>query len=128
MKQKPPNPSTVGLHAEEAARRFLEQKGLDHITSNYHCRNGEIDLIMRSGNSILIFVEVRLRNNRNCGSGADTVTPSKQRKISRTALHYLQKHPQYCDYSLRFDVVSGSLHQGRYQFDWIEEAFWPGDN
>ncbi len=128
MKQKPPNPSTIGLHAEESARGFLEQQGLEHIVSNYHCRGGEIDLIMRAADSTLVFIEVRLRSNRHCGSGADTVTTAKQQKISKTALHYLQSHPQYQESPLRFDVVSGSLHQGCYHFDWIEEAFWPGDN
>jgi len=73
-------------------------------------------------------VEVRLRSNRNYGSGADTVTPAKQNRLSRTALHYLQSNPQYEEWAIRFDVVSATLDKDQYQFHWIEEAFWPGDN
>ncbi|MBC8519917.1 MAG: YraN family protein [Gammaproteobacteria bacterium] len=118
----------AGHDAEMAVSEFLQQSGLIPITSNYSCKAGEIDLIMRSDQSTIIFVEVRLRNNRDYGSGADTVTSAKQHKLSRTALHYLQRNPQYEEWSIRFDVVSVIREQDHYKFSWIEEAFWPGDN
>ncbi len=37
---------------------LLTQQGLKLVVSNYHCRYGEIDLIMQEGNT-LVFVEVR---------------------------------------------------------------------
>lgn len=118
----------AGHDAELAAAAHLKMNGLKLVTSNYSCRAGEIDLIMRLDHSLIIFVEVRLRNNRDYGSGADTVTPAKQNRLSRTALHFLQRHPQYEEWAMRFDVVSVTHEYGDYRFNWIEEAFWPGDN
>ena len=53
-----------GKQAEESALRWLKKQKITHLQSNYHCRFGEIDLIMLDQN-VLVFVEVRLRTNRN---------------------------------------------------------------
>ncbi len=127
MKQKAFSSTTRGAAAEQAAATFLQQQGLRLITRNYRFKGGEIDLILEEGAPLLVFVEVRMRNNRQFGSGAESVTFSKQQKLSKTALHYLQHHPGYQTYEIRFDVLSISEHQGAFQFEWFKEAFWPGD-
>ncbi len=126
MKQKTVNPSTIGQHAEQAALQFLTEQGLSLITRNYLFKGGEIDLIMHH-NQQLIFIEVRFRSHASFGSGAESVTRAKQQKISKTALHFLQKQPQYAEHEIRFDVLSLSMEHGQYKYHWIEEAFWPGD-
>ena len=50
--------NNLGSDAEQLAATYLQQQGLILVTSNYSCRFGEIDLIMRDGKS-LVFVEVR---------------------------------------------------------------------
>jgi putative endonuclease len=77
---------------------------------------GEIDLIMTDENC-LIFVEVRLRTNPNYGSGAESVTLTKQRKIIRTAQFYLLNHA-IGNRDCRFDVISIDD-----KIDWIQGAF-----
>jgi putative endonuclease len=52
----------------------LIERGLKLVTQNYHCRFGEIDLIMKDGKT-LVFVEVRLRSNNQFGSAASIITP-----------------------------------------------------
>ena len=88
-------PQTIGKeagdNAEANAQHYLQQQGLIAIESNFHSRYGEIDLVMRD-RQYLVFVEVRYRKHGRFGSGADTITPHKQRKIILTANHYLQKH------------------------------------
>jgi putative endonuclease len=66
---------------------------------------------------LLVFVEVRLRQNSDYGSGADSVTYSKQTKIINTAKRYLQTSGHKWK-SYRFDVVSIGK-----QIDWIPGAF-----
>ena len=51
-----------GLRFEGLARQFLSARGLKLIESNYRCRFGEIDLIMRDAQT-LCFIEVRFRNS-----------------------------------------------------------------
>ncbi|MFL0796798.1 MAG: YraN family protein [Cellvibrionaceae bacterium] len=112
---------STGAAAEKATEKYLKAQGLKSVTKNYRSRLGEIDLIMQDGET-LVFIEVRMRNHKNYGSGADSVTVSKQKKIIRTAQAYLQKSTQ--DYSCRFDVVSVSTKDSEHQFQWIKNAFY----
>lgn len=107
----------LGNAAEQAALQFLESKGLQCIEQNFSCRMGEIDLIMLDRQT-MVFVEVRLRNNANHGSGAESVTRSKMRRIIRTAEFYLIKHPVPGNLDYRFDVISMDN-----KIDWIQNAF-----
>ncbi len=106
--------------AEEQASHWLQSRGLKLMESNFHCRFGEIDLIMNEG-STLVFVEVRYRKQSRFGSAAESVNYRKQQKLLTTANIYLQKKG-YHDRPCRFDVlaISGSDQQ---QFNWIKDAF-----
>lgn len=85
--KKPTSPSQrKGLHYEKLALKYLKKQGLKFSGKNYHCRLGEIDLIMLDHEGI-VFIEVRYRANSNYGSGLDTVTRSKQQKLRLTAQH-----------------------------------------
>jgi putative endonuclease len=108
----------LGSAAEETAFKFLKSKGLILKTRNFSCQLGEIDLIM-SDSGTLVFVEVRLRNNPNYGTGAETVTRKKIKKIINTAQFYLLKHPLTADMDCRFDVISMKNNK----IDWIKNAF-----
>jgi putative endonuclease len=107
-----------GKIAEQLAATYLQQQGLTLLASNYHCRFGEIDLIMRAGNEI-VFVELRLRSNTSFGGAAESITPAKRQKLARTADHYLmQRSPTPC----RFDaVLLDTLSLTGLQ--WIRNAF-----
>jgi len=111
----------VGYHAEDTACRFLQQQGQQVVARNFRCHYGELDLIMQDG-EVLVFVEVRLRHNRRYGSGAESVTRTKQAKIIASALYYLQLNPALADHPARFDVVSvGSDPEN--EINWIKDAF-----
>jgi putative endonuclease len=94
-----------GLSAEACARQFLEASGLSTISSNYRCKFGEIDLIMRASD-ILVIVEVRLRRPSRFGSAAASVSSAKQRRIIKTTQYFLQQFPLYAAYRCRFDIVA----------------------
>ncbi|MCG8314987.1 MAG: YraN family protein [Pseudomonadales bacterium] len=108
---------------EQAVRRYLESEGLNFIQANYHCKMGEIDLIM-SDSSSLVFVEVRYRNDLKFCNPLETVTYQKQRKLVRTASHYLVKQYQSHDIACRFDVVGVTQKNEQLIFDWIKNAFY----
>ena len=115
-------PHVRGRAAEDMALRYLEQHGLQLVTRNFRCTRGEIDLIMRHGDS-LVFVEVRARRNDNFGSGADSVDARKQAKLNAAASLYLQQHAQPANGTCRFDVVAISFASDPPQLDWIPDAF-----
>jgi len=112
----------IGFRGEEQAKDYLCNRGMVHLESNYLCKIGEIDLVMREGNT-LVFVEVRQRKNNLYGSPLETVTAAKQRKLRRTAEHFLVVRKVSPHQALRFDVV-GIVGTGTgAQIDWVQNAF-----
>lgn len=110
----------IGNKAEKAAEQYLKSQGLAVLERNYHCKMGEIDLIMLDKND-LVFIEVRHRTSQAFGGALSSITYAKQQKIWRTAQHYLLNSLQEFDCEYRFDVVAfeGNLQQVR----WIKSAF-----
>ena len=107
-----------GDKAEQQACKHLQSQGLKILEKNFSTKAGEVDLIMRDGET-LIFVEVRYRKNADFGGAAASVTLKKQQRIIKAALAYQQKHmPQS---SMRFDVVAIEGDNG--DIDWITSAF-----
>jgi len=91
-----------GAAAEAIAASFLAAHGLLIVQRNYRCRGGEIDLIARDG-ATLVFVEVRLRRNRDFGTAAESITAAKRRRLRFAARHYLARLGR--EPTCRFDAV-----------------------
>jgi putative endonuclease len=111
-----------GTYWERVAESFLNGRGLQTLERNFQVRRGEIDLVLRDGNT-LVFTEVRYRGNPSHGSGADSVTQEKQKRITRAARLYLLRHPVERHRACRFDVVSIGSEQGKIRLEWIRSAF-----
>ena len=109
---------TKGTDTEQLACDYLQSKGLQLLQRNFFSRYGEVDLIMRDGDTI-VFVEVRYRKNRNYGGAAASVTPTKQQRIIKTALNYQQQNT--LQDAMRFDVVAVEGNAPR--IEWIQNAF-----
>lgn len=107
---------------EAAARAHLERRGLRAVALNQNYRLGELDLVMRDGDT-LVFVEVRYRRDTRFGGGAASVDHFKQRKLVRAAELYLLKHPRDAQRPCRFDVVAASGDPDAPELDWIRDAF-----
>lgn len=105
-----------GAAAEERAAQYLERQGLQLLARNWRCRQGELDLVMREGKT-LVFVEVRSRRGAAFGGAGASITQAKQAKLIRAAEHYLlqQRGTMPC----RFDAV---LIDGD-QLQWLKNAF-----
>lgn len=110
----------IGQHYENQAKQYLITQGLTPICENFACRDGEIDLIMRDGDS-LVFIEVRYRKSLRFGHPIETVTANKQHKILRTAQYFLLKHKQFQPYNLRFDIIG--ISQSEPPILWVKHAF-----
>ena len=111
-----------GSRWERAAEAFLRRRGLRTLARNYHCRFGEIDLVMLD-DPVLVFVEVRYRRRARHGSGADTVTRTKQRRLISAARQYLRNHADHARRACRFDVVSIGTGAEGPELQWIRAAF-----
>lgn len=114
-----------GSHWEQVAESFLNKRGLRTLERNYQARFGEIDLVMRDGNT-LVFTEVRYRRDYGHGSGAESITLTKQRRVISAARRFLQCHPAESTRPCRFDVISIGSEEGRTLLNWIRNAFDAG--
>ncbi len=114
-------PRSKGAHYEDLALDYLESRGLVCIQRNFSCRLGELDLIMRD-RDCLVMVEVRYRASRGYGGAAASVDQRKQDKLKRAALAYLQQAKLNSNnINWRFDVVS--IEADGKSIQWIANAF-----
>ncbi|KEY59920.1 hypothetical protein SRDD_10300 [Serratia sp. DD3] len=108
-----------GAGYERQARHYLERAGLTFTAANVVIRGGELDLIMRDGQT-WVFVEVRYRRNAAFGDAASSVTYRKQQRLLHAAAVWLAKRGASFDTSsCRFDVLAITDNQ----LEWIPNAF-----
>lgn len=106
------------------ACQYLIGQGLTFTTKNINSRFGEIDLIMKDGN-IIVFVEVKYRENALYGHAAEMVTYQKSQKLIKTAMVWLKKQSLPIEKtSFRFDVIA--IHKNGDDINWIKNAITQG--
>ena len=115
----------TGDEFEQRACGELERAGLHVLARNYHTRRGELDLIMRDGDTI-VFVEVRYRRSAGHGDAATSVTPAKQARLILAAQQWLSAHPEHARRTCRFDVVSYDGPAAAARQAWLRGAFDAG--
>lgn len=82
----------IGRLGEKLAEKFLVGKGYEIIGTNWHCRGGEIDLVVRK-NETFVFVEVKCRSHSSYGNPAEWIDASKKKKFFRAIAFYLNQGP-----------------------------------
>ncbi len=107
-----PQPTTdVGSLGEELATRFLKSSGYKILDRNHLSSTGELDIIARSRDGCLVFVEVKTRTSSDPESGFAAVHLSKQKQLTRTALAYLKRERRLQE-RCRFDVIVVTIQEG----------------
>ncbi|PYE87439.1 YraN family protein [Phyllobacterium leguminum] len=92
-----------GHSAERLASLALMLKGFRIVQRRYKTRLGEIDLIARRGDLILI-VEVKARSSLE--AAMEAVNHTAMRRIEAAADLWLARQPDRTRLSLRFDLVA----------------------
>lgn len=118
------NDESVGEYGERLALLFLRRRGYIILEHSYSCPLGEIDIIAAWENHTVVFIEVKTwgKQRSDPGRPAEAVDETKQRKISKTALHYAKRHA-LLDTPGRFDVIEIRLNESNHDFVHIQAAF-----
>lgn len=119
-----PTTKAVGDSGEELALQFLLRKGLMLIARNFKTPGrggGEVDLIMRSPDGTLVFVEVRQRKSTRHGGAAASISATKRRRIIYAAQHYISRLARTPP--CRFDVVALQGEGEDRVIEWLVAAF-----
>ncbi len=101
----------LGRYGEELAVQHLQEAGLQVLARNWRCREGELDVVARSGRTV-VFVEVKTRSGSGYGEPAEAVTARKARRLRLLACRWLEQHRPADTGDLRFDVVSVVRRRG----------------
>lgn len=114
------NTRKTGGRYEDAAADYLVKKGYIIVERNHRNKLGEIDIIAKSPEGILVYCEVKYRSSDEHGTPFEAVNMSKRRRISRAAWWHFNVGGYGDDTACRFDVI-GIYGDGRIEH--IEGAF-----
>ncbi len=118
------NHKDFGNQGEDFAAQYLEKRGCRILERQFRSPMGEIDIIAEEKNTIL-FVEVKTRRPTHYGIPAQAVGRTKQRRIIRTAVWYMQEK-RIEEKPCRFDVAEVLYERGSYTVQYYENAFEAG--
>ena len=93
-----------GRWGEELALRHYQRRGYTSVDCNWRTTTGELDLVLRIGETS-VFSEVKARRTDRYGPPAAAVGPAKQRRIRTLAVEWLAAH-DLSGVEVRFDVVA----------------------
>ena len=101
----------LGQRGETIAARHLTGRGLVLLDRNWRCEMGEIDLVLRDG-QVLVICEVKTRTSTDYGSPLEAISQAKADRLKRLAFRWLRVHDCHPD-DVRIDVVGVLAPPGR---------------
>ena len=112
----------AGDRGEALVARYLQKAGYTLLDRQWRCRFGELDLVARSREGIVYFVEVKLRGPKSMGLPREAVDARKQARLRRTAGAYLSCYE--LDAPARFDVAEVYCEEnGAMRVEYLAGAF-----
>lgn len=98
----------IGKIGEDMACNYLLQNNYKIIDRNFHCRQGEIDIIaVDNTTKEMVFIEVKSRNNKIFGRGIEAIDNYKLRHIIIAAKYYLFVNK--INFNIRIDAIEIDL-------------------
>lgn len=93
----------LGRYGEDLATEYLESLGLVVLDRNWRCDVGELDVVARDGQTLIV-CEVKTRRSERFGAPVEAVSPRKMRRMRILAIRWLDEHEVHAP-EIRFDVV-----------------------
>jgi putative endonuclease len=98
----------LGRRGELLAARTLKKYGFKIVTQNWHCPDGEVDLVACRDKE-WYFVEVRTRRGTRYGTPEESVTPHKRARMEAVARRYLCENVAEDDVGWHLSFVAVGL-------------------
>ena len=106
----------LGQWGERQARLLLEGKGYSVLANNFRCRAGEMNIVARQGDQ-LVLVEVKARRGDSYGTAEESISPSRAERLAEVAEEFLRTqldHDFHSGIAWRIDLVCLNMdRQGR---------------
>ena len=94
----------IGRDGEDKASKYLESLGYKIVARNFKRRGGELDIIAKDG-EILVIAEVKTLPSGNIETLSHELNLRKQKRIIETSKRFIEINRQYNDSIIRFDVL-----------------------
>ncbi|GGZ78258.1 YraN family protein [Streptomyces subrutilus] len=94
----------LGRYGEDLAARRLTEAGMTVIARNWRCRGGEIDIVARDGDALVV-CEVKTRRAGAFEHPMAAVRPGKAERLRALALRWLADHGGPPPGGVRIDLV-----------------------
>jgi putative endonuclease len=111
----------LGKYGEDAAARFLQDRGYTILERNWRCEIGEIDLIAKHKNQ-LVFIEVKTRSGNGFGHPFESVTKTKVSRMRRLAAAWVAINNLQSS-SLRLDAISVLVRSGHVAIEHLKQVY-----
>ncbi len=112
----------LGNLGEELATTHLIKKGYQILARNYVYLKGEIDIIARMEN-VIVIVEVKTRSTPDFGDPQGFLKPAQIKRLVDTA-DYFVKELKEEDLEVRFDIVAVIINKAGTRVEHLEDAFY----
>jgi putative endonuclease len=116
----------LGQAGEDFSAWLLGGLGYRIVERNWRSRYGEIDIIARTPDGALCFIEVRTRSTDTVGTAFESLSPRKRARIARRTLFYLAERST--NGPVRIDFMAHQLDEsGCWRTIHLQNAFgWGG--
>jgi putative endonuclease len=94
----------LGAYGETLAARHLEERGMAVLERNWRCPAGEIDLVLRDGDTLVV-CEVKTRSGAAFGTPHEAITPVKLARLRELSARWLVAHG-LGEREVRIDLVA----------------------
>lgn len=94
----------LGAYGEDVALRHLVARGLVLLERNWRCSDGELDLVLRCGATVVV-CEVKTRTSLSAGTPHEAVTAAKLDRLKRLGERWAREHEVEPD-GIRIDLVA----------------------
>ena len=114
------NRQWLGRYGEDRACEHLQRLGFEILDRNFHCSEGELDIVAQDGKTI-VFVEVKTRTSDQTGHPFEAITVSKQARIRRLAAEWCHRH-QVNRVQVRMDAIAVFVRGGRVAIEHLRQV------
>jgi putative endonuclease len=110
-----------GRWGEQVAAEHLIEQGLIVLDRNWRCDIGELDIVARDGDALVI-CEVKTRSSRRFGDPLEAVTTEKAARLQRLAARWVIEHRVH-PREIRIDLVGVVLSHGAPEIEHVRGAW-----
>ena len=116
----------LGKSGEEHCIQNLLEQGYEVLHKNFYSPYGEIDIIAKDKHN-LVFIEVKTRTKESVDHAKYSITHNKQKKITKTAMYFLQNFQNNEIREYRFDVMILKKEGDIIEINHFKDAFPPAE-